>query len=1137
MDPLTAFSLACGVIQVIDFSTELAKRCRQFYKDGTLSQNKEAEEMARHLTQLRTSLNLPNHPDQDELLNLSEKCSATAEDLVAELQKLKVTGPHRKRQVIEKTIKTMWKKTAIDDIQKRLDDYRKLLDHRILTELRNRFDLLSIQQSEAFQSLDLKVRMIITDLAQGPKTFEELKALMQNEARSVKVHVTNELQHHQRDLAHKEYCQRFLESLWFPEIYRRQENIHEAHEKTFQWIYEPDKTTQWWDNFVYWLQNGQHTYWIHGKAGSGKSTLMNYIYQDDRTAASLKAWSGSKELLMPGFFFWNAGQALEKSSEGLLRSLIYQLLKKFPSLTPSSQIILPSEPGQTDPCSYEPIAAWTERRLQATFESVLRRAQELCRICIFIDGLDEFIGDQDILIGLIAKVQTADVKVCLSSRPYRSYSVAFGLSDKLQLQDLTKSDIEKYVSDKLHPFAKAESARNIKDLLDNIVYKAEGVFLWVELVVKDLIKGLKNDDTLEQLQERVVSMPSDIEHLYGHMLSQIDKVYRTQAAELFRMGLSDLTGSLFTLALAIFGRFNKRSDIGLSDTIFDCEEAKNKIPIICAGLLEVRWPVPGKLCQWIRSYRQRMEGGRFRGGDTSLSFNFVYGESSELAEVKFIQRNAQVDFIHRTARDYLEQSKQGNQFLEANTPPGFNAHISHVNALLTKATLLGVSLVGCIYDHTYHHVVDDEQDLHASGIVNEIMQHVCLAERQVGTAQVSLCDDIDCTMTAIDRRHGLPTPKVLREIMENISVTERRNGTARIAICAEYDNILADLNWSSSSEAHWSVRWCIWRSPYRNDLASRPVDFLGFAALWGLFPYVRQALDRTNQTIDQDRTNCLLRLSMWGARFHSRNVGFGDKLLRYCVFTAEVLKMGGDCNIYVKEFSSTPWGDFLTQIPWMLCAARSTELSDIKRACAMTTKVFLENGADVNLRTHRELTVSLFGLWSFLRGQKTNQTLICREENSALFEIRKYFGGTSELKSLESHILKNGGSSSSRWTHISFDRPRFYEVSERQNLDLKACLRGYNDDESDGWIQIRQKWALQIAKLFEEIRGDTGHADQIGPWVDGEFVRDYGDDDNLGSSNEEVLSDDRDADRLGRSNAELSSTSFINSGSRVKIEL
>lgn len=210
----------------------------------------------------------------------------------------------------------------------------------------------------------------------------------------------------------------------------------------------------------------------------------------------------------------------------------------------------------------------------------------------------------------------------------------------------------------------------------------------------------------------------------------------------------------------------------------------------------------------------------------------------------------------------------------------------------------------------------------------------------------------------------------------------------------------------------------------------------------------------------------------------------------------------------------------------MLPAAKSTGLSDIKRACAMTTKVLLENGADVNLRTYREVPVYLFGLRSSLEGQKTSssearQTLICREENSALFTVREYFGGTSELKSLESHILKNGGSSSSRWTHISFDHSGPYEVSERQSLDLKACLRGYNDNESDGSRQIRQKWALQIAKLFEEIRGDTGHADQIGFWVDGELVRDYRDDDKLGSSNEEVLSDDRDADRLGRSNAGL----------------
>lgn len=369
MGPLTAFSLACGVIQVVEFGIEVVNKCRQLYKDGTLSQNTDAEEMAQQLTLLRGSLDLPNHRDQDELLKLGEKCSAIATDLIIELQKLNVSGPHRKRQMIGKTIKSIWKKAAIEAIQKRLDDCRKILDHRVLINLRNRFDLLSIQQNEGFQSLDLKVRMIITSLAQGPKTFKELKSLIHKEAQSVKTHVTNELQQHQRDLAHQEYCQRFLDSLWFPEIYRRQETIHEAHKKTFQWIYEPEKvgkTVRRWDNFSTWLKSGHCTYWINGKAGSGKSTLMNYIYQDERTAESLKTWSGSKEVFTPGFFFWNAGETLEQSSEGLLRSLIYQILRRFPSLTPSRQIESSSESMQNGPWSYETIAAWTERRLQVS---------------------------------------------------------------------------------------------------------------------------------------------------------------------------------------------------------------------------------------------------------------------------------------------------------------------------------------------------------------------------------------------------------------------------------------------------------------------------------------------------------------------------------------------------------------------------------------------------------------------------------------------------------------------------------------------------------------------------------------------------------------------------------------------------
>ena len=136
MDPITAFSLVCGIIQLVDFSSEVMKKCRELYKDGASSENKDLEEMATHLTSLCTNLDLTTQEDMEELLDLGSKCSQTAQELAAALQKLKVDGPQRKRQVFGKAIKAIGMKNALKDIQKRLGDYQKLLDSRILVDLR-----------------------------------------------------------------------------------------------------------------------------------------------------------------------------------------------------------------------------------------------------------------------------------------------------------------------------------------------------------------------------------------------------------------------------------------------------------------------------------------------------------------------------------------------------------------------------------------------------------------------------------------------------------------------------------------------------------------------------------------------------------------------------------------------------------------------------------------------------------------------------------------------------------------------------------------------------------------------------------------------------------------------------------------
>ena len=142
MDPLTAFSLACGVIQVVDFSMKVLAKCKEIHDHGALSEHQEVEEVTRHLTDLRIDVSPPQSPeptqtpDDRELQDLVKICSATAQQVVAKLQTLKVEGPHKKRQAIVKTMKSLREKREIHDLEKRLNSYRSVLDTKILVNLR-----------------------------------------------------------------------------------------------------------------------------------------------------------------------------------------------------------------------------------------------------------------------------------------------------------------------------------------------------------------------------------------------------------------------------------------------------------------------------------------------------------------------------------------------------------------------------------------------------------------------------------------------------------------------------------------------------------------------------------------------------------------------------------------------------------------------------------------------------------------------------------------------------------------------------------------------------------------------------------------------------------------------------------------
>jgi type II secretory ATPase GspE/PulE/Tfp pilus assembly ATPase PilB-like protein len=106
-------------------------------------------------------------------------------------------------------------------------------------------------------------------------------------------------------------------SLAFSAMTQRYEDVADAHQETFEWIFH-EKTAQqlFWTNFSEWLTSGSGIYWVNGKAGSGKSTLLKFIYDDSRTKAHLRSWADMTPLATAAFFFWNSGTVDQNLRQG-----------------------------------------------------------------------------------------------------------------------------------------------------------------------------------------------------------------------------------------------------------------------------------------------------------------------------------------------------------------------------------------------------------------------------------------------------------------------------------------------------------------------------------------------------------------------------------------------------------------------------------------------------------------------------------------------------------------------------------------------------------------------------------------------------------------------------------------------------
>jgi hypothetical protein len=441
-----------------------------------------------------------------------------------------------------------------------------------------------------------------------------------------------------------------LESLTFDQMDFRHSKIHDAHPSTFMWMFS--------NKFKLWLQSTDPVFWISGKPGSGKSTLMKYLVDNPETPAMLHEWSGQEDQVIASYFFWINGTEMQRSQEGLLQALLYELLRKCPE---HIQLTLPdvwkatisTDSNHDNP---NPKHNWKRSDLLDAFRRLTQLDLSGTKFCIFIDGLDEYEGDHDELIDLIRDLTKLDVKLCVASRPWNVFEDAFGqnLDCKLYLQDLNKGDIQRYVDDKLRSrsdFQRIQASNRLEanEMIEEIIEKSQGVFLWVFLVVRSLTEGLRNHDRFSQLRQRLRAFPSDLTEFFSHIFKSMDPTYRVQAAHMCQVTLSAAE------PLTPLGYW-----------YLDEEEDNPNIALTM--------PIKPRTAQVLDYYMEEMKiriNGRCKG----------------LLEVTTIERNgtctSQVDFLHRTVKDFLKTTEMQLIFVEWQHP-GFNPDFAICKASLAE---------------------------------------------------------------------------------------------------------------------------------------------------------------------------------------------------------------------------------------------------------------------------------------------------------------------------------------------------------------------------------------------------------------------------------------------------------------------
>ncbi|UKZ70704.1 uncharacterized protein TrAtP1_011676 [Trichoderma atroviride] len=407
-----------------------------------------------------------------------------------------------------------------------------------------------VQRLDLVESMDDFVHSLIKHLQRKSK----IKILITSSARFKNLSLFQDFLNIEYDKERKD-C---LRSLQFDNA--RYDKISNECERSFEWIWKHNEYKTWS------ASNTSKLFYIQGKPGSGKSTLMKYFNRNLQHKDS-----AAQQGIVARFFYSSRDGEPQRSHYNMLLSILYEILHQdegffyhqFQTEYRTQQLEkLPS--------------TWDYDSLKEMLKS-LQDYRTNKRYYLIIDAIDESEpNDRREILGLLfdlcSKMKHSVVKIFIASRPVAQLeSRRDQFHSFIKLDAETRSDIYNYAQSQLHGL---NSTELLTQATTHILENAQGVFLWVKLISEQLIKAHEEGLSEEEIFRLLKQLPTELEDLYKLMLEKMEHnnaslLYGARMFEFILFARRPLTVDELLHALGILNTADSDSKLIPSDALFE----------------------------------------------------------------------------------------------------------------------------------------------------------------------------------------------------------------------------------------------------------------------------------------------------------------------------------------------------------------------------------------------------------------------------------------------------------------------------------------------------------------------------------------------------------------------------------------